>query len=433
MLRPLAAALAALSLLAACQAPRTEPVAGRWTEAALDDLAAAAAGVTAHGLPPETAALNELGTLREGARTDEQARAVLDQLADELFSRLAHVYAQGMVDPALDPAWRISRAGPAETEALLAARAGGGSASLLLQELLPQDAQYAGLVRALAEVTAEPEGALGPNEISQEQRLASLRVSLERWRWLPRDLGNPRVEVRIPHFEAVYRGPEGEQRHRVIVGALATQTPSFAAQIEAVTVNPTWTVPRSILSDELLPRYRRNPSAVGAEGYDILDSRGRAVDPDSVDWNAHSFPYTLRQRAGAANALGRIKFEMPNPYDAFLHDTPNRTLFARDVRALSHGCVRVENPVRLAAVLAPDRDAAAFEAAIEAGATRRMPLATAVPVYALYITAVADTDGTVRYADDLYERDASILAALEAPDAQLAASAVRTPGTECSG
>lgn len=439
MLKNLSPALAALALLVACQAPRPLPpepalVTGRWSEVALDDLEAAASGAPKHGLPSQTPALQEIEMLRASARTSAAARESLDDLADDVLSRLAQTYAAGLVDPALDPAWHIPRAAGADTEAILTARMTGESSSALLQSLLPRDPQYAALVAELARVSGEADGAADAEGRSREQRLSSLRVSLERWRWLPRDLGDRRIEVRIPQFEAVYRAPSVVDRHRIIVGARASQTPSFVASMEAVTINPTWTVPRSILSNELLPRFRRDPSAAARESYDVIDSRGQVVAPESVDWNARPFPYVLRQRAGAANALGRLKFEMPNPYDAYLHDTPNRRLFERQDRALSHGCIRVEGPLGLAAtILAPAWTEASLQTAIDEGATTRIPLATPLPVYALYITAAANPDGAVTYASDIYQRDAAILAALNAPDAAYAASRSVAGATECSG
>jgi murein L,D-transpeptidase YcbB/YkuD len=132
----------------------------------------------------------------------------------------------------------------------------------------------------------------------------------------------------------------------------------------------------------------------------------------------------VRQRPGPGNALGRIRFDLPNPYAVFLHDTPSRNLFARADRALSHGCIRVENPVDLAAsILAtPDWDVAALDAEIDLGATRTIELAAPAPVYVLYITAAPGADGSITYADDIYDRDEPIVAALDAPDVSLASA-----------
>lgn len=419
---------AALSACVPASSSNEEPA---WSDAALTDLAAAAGRAALEGLPSETAAIAEIDMLRQSAGADAAARALLDQSAEDLFVRLANAYAQGATDPALDPAWHIPRAAAPDLEGLLTARAAGAPPSTLLDALKPSAAEYAALGSALEQAFAEaPETTDGAGR-RRDARIASLRASLERWRWLPRDMPMRRIDVLTPHFEVVLRDGETHPRHAAIVGARDTQTPSFAAMIQAVTLNPTWTPPRSILVNELLPRFRRDPAAADRENYEVLDSAGRIVPLGSVNWAARPFPYTLRQRAGAGNALGQIKFEMPNAYGVYLHDTPSRSLFARADRALSHGCVRVEDPVGLAAVvLGADWSAETLRAAIAEGATRRMPLAQPLPVYALYMTAIAD-GADIRYADDIYGRDAAIVAALDAPDAALAVAAAPAATARC--
>jgi murein L,D-transpeptidase YcbB/YkuD len=425
----LIAALAAAAL-AGCAQVREEPpeeapaIVGAWSAAALVDLVAAAEAAPMDGLPAETAALNEIAQFQSRAARDAVASAQLDMAADALFASLARSYAHGAVDPTTaDPQWLIAAPPPPDIEALLARRAAGESASAIIRDLAPQAEAYRLLREEFARVSAEPEGSLDAQNRTREARLRSLRASLERWRWLPRDLPAARVEVRVPHFEAVRLENETTmQRHAVIVGARATQTPTFAAEIRSVTLNPYWEPPRSILVNELLPRFRGNPAAASRENYEVLDTQGRAVALDSVDWAARPFPYRLRQRPGPGNALGRIRFDLPNPYAVFLHDTPSRSLFARADRALSHGCIRVENPVDLAASIlaSPDWNAAALNAEIDLGATRTIEIASPAPVYVLYITAASGADGSVAYADDIYGRDEGVVAALDAPDVSLA-------------
>jgi murein L,D-transpeptidase YcbB/YkuD len=247
-------------------------------------------------------------------------------------------------------------------------------------------------------------------------------------------LPSPRIEVRIAQFQAILHQTSAPSRiHSAIVGARRSQTPSFAAEINAVTLNPTWTPPRSILSNELLPQFVRDPSAASRGGYDAIDAAGATVDPTTIDWTVRPFPYHVRQRAGPLNALGRVKFEMPNPYDIYLHDTPNHALFARDQRALSHGCVRVDDALDLAAaVLAPTYSTSSLQEEVDTGQTRSLPLAAPLPVYALYITA-SSAEGAVLYAEDIYRRDAALIAALDTPATHAVAATFAPSVSECMG
>ncbi|MDX2274043.1 MAG: L,D-transpeptidase family protein [Hyphomonadaceae bacterium] len=413
----------ALLVLASCagggEAPPTEPVpappARVWDDRAVDGLRIAIAGAEAEGLPPESAALEELNRLQRRAQHDAGAAARLDATAETLFARLAHALAQGGVDPeSADPEWHMPRAPAPDIEALRAELRGGAAASAVLSALAPASADYRTLVSALAQVRAEPEGALDANGLARETRIDLLRATLERWRWLPRDLPPRRIDVLIPFFQLRVRdGAAAPIEHAVIVGARRTPTPSFAAQIETVTLNPYWTPPSSILNAELLPRFRRDPAAAARENYEAVNAQGAVVSLADVDWNARPFAYTLRQRPGAGNALGRLRFDLPNPYAVFLHDTSSRSLFERADRALSHGCVRVAQPEALAvAVLGGDWTAESLEAAIESGETQLIQVAPALPVYLLYLTATV-TDSGVVFAEDIYGRDARLLRALD--------------------
>ncbi|KAF0171517.1 MAG: hypothetical protein FD160_3694, partial [Caulobacteraceae bacterium] len=309
-----------------------------------------------------------------------------------------------------------------------------GGPAAALRTLLPDDPEYDALRRELARVTAEPAGAADARGLTREARIERLRVNLERWRWLPRHLPARRIDVRIPRFELLVRS-EGAapERHAVIVGARGMPTPSFVAEIGAITLNPTWTPPSKIVREELLPRFRRDPDAAAREGFDALDASGNIVPHASVDWNARPFPYVLRQRAGAGNALGRVRFDLPNPFAIYLHDTPNRGAFAQADRARSHGCIRVADPVGMAESLfgnpAWSRDA--INQTIDAGATQRVPLAVATPVYILYLTVNVDETGAVVYADDIYRRDARVLRALDADPSVQRASATGLATTDC--
>ena len=207
----------------------------------------------------------------------------------------------------------------------------------------------------------------------------------------------------------------------VQVGDVVTPTPIFRDSMTYLVINPTWTVPYSIATQEMLPRIRDNPDYLAVNGYDLKDRNGNAVDPAGVDWlrmSARSFPYTIVQRPGPANALGRVKFMFPNEHAVCLHDTPARSLFERSGRAFSHGCIRVQNPLELAALLLEPQgwDRERVEGVVASGKTETVPLTNALPVLILYWTAAVDlADGTVRFYEDLYNRDPALLAALDAP------------------
>jgi murein L,D-transpeptidase YcbB/YkuD len=405
-----------------------------WSGEAVEALVALAAAVQADGLPSYQSAATEIVELRTSSTTSAAGAAAFDSAADTLFLELARTFSQGAVDPArADPAWRIPRPVAADVSSLLASARDDARLVRGLATLLPQSEEYAALRAELVRVLAEPPNALDQAGRVRENRIASLRASLERWRWLPRELPTPRIEVRIAQFRAVlYQTHAPPRIHAAIVGARTTQTPAFAAEIDAITLNPTWTPPRSILANELLPSFARDPSAASRGGYDAIDTAGAIVDPASVDWAARPFPYRVRQRAGSFNALGRLKFEMLNAFDIYLHDTPNHALFAREQRALSHGCIRVDDALDLAAVvLAPDFPATSLERAVETGQTTSLALAQPLPVYVLYITA-SIVNGGVVYADDIYERDGAVISALDAPDAYAAAAVFAPSVSECA-
>lgn len=400
--------------LAAC-APAAAQSA--WSNAALDDLESVAAVTELEGLPSEDAALEELARFRHLAETDPAAEAQTDIAADALFASLARSFAQGGSDPSrADPDWAVPLAGQPDLVLLQAARSQGASPSALLRPLLPQTQDYALLRDELARLRAEGGDA---------REIAQVRASLERWRWLPRDLPAKRLEVRIAQFELLYIAPDGPAvSHKVIVGTRDDQTPSFLTEIRSVTINPSWDPPPSIAA-ELLRRFRRDPEAAEREGFEAVNTEGASVAPATVDWSARPFPYRLRQRPGPANALGRIRFDVPNPYSIRLHDTPSRSLFERDERALSHGCVRVENPADLAVrvIGAPDWTRETIEAAIESGVQQSVALRDPLPVYLIYLTVTANEASEIVYADDIYRRDAGVVVALDSPDVALARQA----------
>jgi len=255
------------------------------------------------------------------------------------------------------------------------------------------------------------------------KRVKQLELSLERWRWLPRDPGGRYMIVNIGGQELdVIENDQATLEMRVIVGKPYQRTPSFASRVETVVLNPYWNVPHSIAVNEILPKLREDPSYLARENMEVLRREvgsGTSVNSSSIDWDqvpARNFSYRFRQRPGPGNALGAIKFLMPNPYSVYLHDTPAKSLFARSRRNFSHGCVRLELPLELAEVLLHDEPGWAMERVektLETEQNYRIRLTHPMPVYLVYFTAWTDNDGMIHFRDDVYRRDARLQAALE--------------------
>lgn len=267
-------------------------------------------------------------------------------------------------------------------------------------------------------VGAATRGALN---VPVSRRIQQIAVNLERWRWMPRDLGERYVLVNIAGFElqVVDQGEE-VMRQRVIVGRDYRQTPVFTGRLTYLVLNPYWEVPNSIAVRDILPQVRRDPSHLQRLGFQVLRGWGaeqELLDPASIDWAtvpARGFPYRLRQRPGPLNALGRIKFMFPNRHAVYLHDTPARELFRRADRAFSSGCIRVEQPELLAELLLDDPrwNRQTIDAAIASGQERTVVLQRPLPVHLQYMTAWVDVDGLVHLRNDLYNRDGRVADAL---------------------
>ena len=247
--------------------------------------------------------------------------------------------------------------------------------------------------------------------VSVERRIAQLRLNLERSRQVFDDGLSSFLLINVPAFEAMLvRNGETIVKTKVIVGETESETPLFEAQLQHVVINPTWSVPYSIASKELLPKIQRDPGFLSRGGYNVFDSDGNHVDPANIDWpslRSYNFPYSLVQRPGNINELGRIKFLFPNDYGVCMHDTPAKHLFAYDTRAFSHGCIRVDNPVAFAEhILEPEgwtRDD--ILARLTTTETVTVPLSEPIPVIVTYLTALVDETGTVYFYRDVYGRD----------------------------
>lgn len=380
-----------------------------------DELLVALGGADAHGLRGEAYGVVSLRAAVAARRTRPDpgfgpAQAALDVGLTAAFLAYADDLRRGAVDPAtVTESWHVRR-GTADLSGLLATAIAVNEVGPTLQRLAPQGLEYRRLQEALAT-------ALDP------ERADRLRANLERWRWLPRDLGDRYLLVRIADFELDFVEDGVGATRRVIVGQPFRQTPTFASQITHVIANPPWYVPASIAAEELVPALRADKDHLATLDMEVYDTRadGAArVLPDTVDWGQSGAPvdgrYRFVQRPGPANPLGRVKFVLPNPFAVYLHDTPGTGLFARGARDLSHGCVRVEGAVALARALLQDDPTRldSFEALLTSGETGRVDLPEPVATYVVYWTASVAPDGQVRFADDLYDADARLLEALDA-------------------
>jgi murein L,D-transpeptidase YcbB/YkuD len=258
-----------------------------------------------------------------------------------------------------------------------------------------------------------PDGVVGPRTLAALNtpvalRIAQLRRAMERLRWLPRDLGSHYVLVNTAGFElSVVEGDRTVLGMRVIVGAPDQPTPSFTATLRSLTINPYWNVPDRIARDTLVPRERRRPGYLAARGFRVLDPRtGQWREPDAASL-AGAAPQ-LRQEPGPGNLMGRLSFAFPNPFDVFLHDTPDRSLFEREVRACSEGCVRIEQAMALALHTlrrAPEWTEEGIREEIDALRHQVLVLPEPIPVYVVYLPSWVDEAGLAHFRPDHYGRE----------------------------
>lgn len=270
------------------------------------------------------------------------------------------------------------------------------------------------------------DGVIGPATVAAmnvpvQARIDQIKVNLERARWVLHDLPEDMVVTDIAGFEVSYRrGGKIVWSTLAQVGTPYRKTPVFRDQISYLEVNPTWTVPPTILQKDILPQLAKDQSYLQQRDMQVLTHDGKYVDPTTVDWSQFPqkrFPYLLRQNPGPNNALGRIKFMFPNKHLVYLHDTPSRKLFERDQRAFSSGCIRVMNPFELAELLLDDPQwtQSRIEEVVTSKQTTRINLAKPVTVILMYWTVNITDDGGMMFKADVYDRDAAVLAGLNKP------------------
>lgn len=271
------------------------------------------------------------------------------------------------------------------------------------------------------------DGAIGKGTIEQmqvpiEKRIEQLKLNLERLRWIFHHPDEDFLIVNIAGFQ-VRRITNRQEvfNSRVIVGKYHHESPVFKGVMEYIVVNPTWTLPYSIATNETLPKLKKDPGYLAAKHMEVMDRSGNILDPSAIDWSQYSrgnFPFVIRQKAGPWNALGEVKFMFPNKYSVYLHDTPARGLFERQDRAFSHGCIRTEDKWGLFMSLMDDPEVwnqDKINEILKSGKTTTIKLPKPLNIYLVYLTAIADKENNLYFFKDVYKRDAAVARELEKP------------------
>jgi murein L,D-transpeptidase YcbB/YkuD len=366
----------------------------------------------AHGLDPDSYRVREFERLREGSQTTFQGTQFPPDVVPSLDMGMTYAYlryAADLLGWTRNPrdVHRNWLTAP-KSEDLAARLTGALSANRIrdsLEELAPTHPQYKGLQAALARDARAPSG-----------RAGQLRMNLERWRWAPRDLGERYILINVPaYLMQVHEDDRPVMAMRVIVGDPEHQTPLFSDEMTYVVFSPYWNIPSEILRDETLPRVASDPEYLRRNNIEVVDAGGGVVLDESavqaIDWSDEGATRGLRfrQAPGPENALGLVKFIFPNHFSVYLHDTPDDRLFFEDLRALSHGCIRVERPVDLAQYVLRDQSQWTEVRIRRAMSQQREQIARLkepLPVHIGYWTAWVESDGqTVTYTDDPYGID----------------------------
>lgn len=367
------------------------------------------------------------GGIAQGLGTLKPAGPVYENLIVALARYRVFAAAGGWDAVAAGPTLREGDSGPRVAQLRRRLQAEGD-----LTEGIPAVPNYfdealeQGVIQFQRRHRLDTDGAVGKRtlaalNVSAEQRIDQIRVNLERARVL-QDIPATAVIVDIAGFEVSFmRNGKRILRSRAQVGKPFRTTPVFGDFIRYVVFNPTWTVPPTILRNDVLPAIKRDPGYLASRNMQVLTMAGVQVNPSSVDWYQYprrGFPYLIRQRPGPNNALGRVKVMFPNEHMVYLHDTPSKDLFARSERTFSSGCIRVEKIEQLVELLLDDPqrwDRAAIDATIDSLQTRKVMLPSPVPIYLVYWTVEVEEDGEVHFKHDPYEQDQRLIEALEKP------------------
>ncbi|CAA7617125.1 conserved hypothetical protein [Candidatus Terasakiella magnetica] len=371
-----------------------------------------------------------LKSLADGTPLAEQANALTPHFAGYL--RLKEVLAQTRAQvraggwPAIADGPKIQ---PGESDdrvvALRRRLIATGELAATLAEGREMDAPVVEAVKRFqARHGLDPDGTIGAKtlatlNIPAEARARQIAVNMERWRWMTRNPGRNHIAVNIPAYQLdVVEDGAIVMSMRVVTGDVKHPTPSMNTTLNSLVLNPAWSVPSSIANKEILPKLRRDPHYLSTSNLKITaypeDSPEAAGD--GIDWNGigKKFPYRLRQPPGPDNALGQLKFNLKDSDDIYMHDTPNRKVFGRSYRALSHGCVRLERPVDLGELLLGERWSNRLGDDLSRNrATRTYMLERTIPVYLLYWTAWSDDEGRIHFRDDIYGHDHRLAPVLE--------------------
>jgi murein L,D-transpeptidase YcbB/YkuD len=264
------------------------------------------------------------------------------------------------------------------------------------------------------------DGLVGPATLAAlnvpvEERIRQIELNMERWRWLPDDLGRRYILVNSANFALeVMEDGKRVQSMRVVAGRKARSTPVFTGKMTYMVLNPYWNIPHKLAVEDILPKIKEDPGYLTRRKIRVFESwenLAPEIQPETIDWSgitADNFSFKLRQDSGPSNALGRVKLMFPNKFAVYLHDTPARHMFARNQRDFSSGCIRIEKPVDLAAYVLEDDPEWTREQillAIEGGENRIVWLPKPIPVHVLYWTAWVEGDGTTHFRNDVYDRD----------------------------
>lgn len=273
-----------------------------------------------------------------------------------------------------------------------------------------------------------PDGEVGKGtmralNLPAEYYVRQIEINMERWRWLPRNLGERHIFVNIANFEMeVVEFDSAVIQMPVVVGKYYRKTPIFSGLMTHLVMNPFWKVPSTIASEDIFPKVKKDRNFLYQRNIKIVKNWNddEEVDPEMIDWESvrpDSFPYLFRQDPGNDNALGRIKFMFPNKFDVYLHDTPSKDLFKRNVRAYSSGCIRIQRPEELAAYLLQGEtgwNQLVITDTLASGIKTEVKLPSPVPVHLFYSTAWMGADGVLNFRRDIYDRDERLTHALHA-------------------